>query len=83
MTNKKSFIQLPETETNGLMFEVSTELNCPDAPLVFLKVSSADGIHSSSFSIGWKEFDFLSECLNANSRDIEEAYEKFWDRAEA
>ncbi len=79
MIKKKSALTLPNFDIEGFIFELSAELDCPDSPLVELKIRNQDETCCFFLSLSNQGFDMISELLLDSSHSIEKAYEKYWE----
>lgn len=80
--NPKSLLRLPDFDAEGFVFELSTELEVPENPPVFLKIQNKDRTCAFELVLSREGMDYVSELLFASSRDIEEAYEQYWEKQE-
>ncbi len=80
MKKNSSRLRLPNFDTEGFIFEVSADLNCPESPLVDLNIRNLDKTCCFSLSVSNQGFDMISELLLDSSRGIDTAYEKYWEK---
>ncbi len=78
----KPRLDLPDFDTEGFIFEVSANLDCPDSPLVDLNIRNLDKTYCFSLSVSNQGLDLILDLLLDSSRGINTAYEKYWNERE-
>ena len=78
MMKKKSALTLPDFDTEGFIFELSADLDCPDKALIILNIRNQDKTCCFSLALSNQGLDMVSELLLDSSHSIEDAYEAYW-----
>ncbi len=75
---KPSAIVLPEIKAEGLIFEVKAEIDFCDKPLIFVNIRMKEPMLHTTIVFSGKGLSKVSKGLLAASKDIENAYSRYW-----
>lgn len=78
MKKRPPHIRLLDIELEGLIFEVSAELDAPDHPIVFVDVSGEDRLTLQKFIISPDGLIRISDALKQASADCQKRYKNYW-----